>query len=108
METLIWMGILGVAGFMMLFWAAHKLYRKVRPAEGQVYRPGPSRGQHIFAGVVAGVATYMVLGLIFNQLPAGRVVRYALWLATLAVAAWAGVRVYRVLQRRGVKEEAEK
>ena len=102
------MGILRVAGFMMLFWGAHKLYRKVRPAEGQVNRPGPSRGQHIFAGVVAGVATYMVLVMIVNQLPVGRVVGYALWLATLAVAAWAGVRVYRVLQRREVKEEAEK
>ena len=29
METLIWMGFLGVVGIMALIWAAHKLYRKV-------------------------------------------------------------------------------
>ena len=68
METLLWMGILGVAGFMTLFWAARKLYRKVRPTEGRDARLGPSRGQHIFAGVVAGTITYMVLSLIVNLL----------------------------------------
>lgn len=29
METLIWMGILGVAGIMAVIWMGHKLYQKI-------------------------------------------------------------------------------
>ena len=107
METLIWMGILAVAGFLALFWTAQALYWKF--IDPQTPRGVNSRGQHIFAGVVAGVFTNMVLALIVSQLPEGGiVVRYTLHLMALAVAVWAGVRVYRLLQRRWVKEEAEK
>ena len=115
------MGILGVAGFMALFWAGHKLFgkfmawrRKPKAAEGrdncpvlpipgtidpQTPRGVNSRGQHIFAGVVAGVLTYMVLMLIGNQLTGGPVVRSVLQLVALVVGVWAGVRVYRLLRR---------
>ena len=30
METLIWMGILGVAGIMALIWSGHELYQRIR------------------------------------------------------------------------------
>ena len=107
METLIWMGFLAVAGFLALFWTAQALYRKF--IDPQTPRGVNLRGQHIFAGVVAGVFTYMVLVLIVDQLPEGGiVVRYTLQMTALVVAAWTGVRVNRLLQRRWVKEEAEK
>ena len=129
METLIWMSSLGVMVFMVLFWTARALYRKftdwrlkAKSKQGRKNCPGPSvpgtidpqtprgvnpRGQHIFAGVVSGAVTYMALGLIVDLLTDGRVVGNALRLAALVVAVWAGVRIYRLLQRRWVKEEAE-
>ena len=30
METLIWMGVLGVAGIMVLIWTVHELYQNIR------------------------------------------------------------------------------
>ena len=44
METLVWMGFLGVIGFMALFWTAHRLYQKVRKVKlstgpGELSRP---------------------------------------------------------------------
>ena len=131
METLFWMGFLGVAGFMALFWATHKLYRKFVDwrrkagsaagrddapgllAPGAIDTPTPtgvnSRGQNIFVGVIAGVITNIVLQLLVDQLPGagGTMVSNILRLVVLAVAVWAGVRVYRLLQRRGFKEEEE-
>ena len=105
METLIWMGFLAAAGFLALFWTAQALYRKF--IDPQTPRGVNSRGQHIFAGIVAGVFTYMVLALIVNQLPVGIVTGYALRLTALVMGVWAGVRVYRLLQRRWVREEVE-
>ena len=106
METLIWMGFLAVVGFMVLFWTVHALYRKF--IDPQIPRGVNSRGQHIFAGVVAGVLTHIALALIVDQLTDGRMVANILRLAALVVAVWAGVLVYHLLQRRWVKEEAEK
>ena len=104
METLIWMGILGVAGFMTLFWATHKLYQRLRPAEGRDERPGPSRGQHIFAGVVSGSITYMILSLIVNLLTDGflwgRSLRLAIVAVVLTVAIVVGTPIFRLLERR--------
>ena len=111
METLVWMGILGVAGFMTLFWAEHKLYQKLtgaKPAEGRDNAPGLSRGQRICAGVVAGVLTNQVLSLIADLLlgdSIGITLRRAIMVVVLAVAVAVGVRVYRLLQRRVVREE---
>ena len=108
METLIWMGILGVVGLMTLFWATRKLYQRIRPAEGRYERTGPSRGQHIFAGVVSGAITYMILSLIVNlltdELLWGRPLRLAIVAVVLTVSIVVGNRIFRLLERRGASQ----
>ena len=103
METLVWMGFLGVVGFMTLFWTAHKFYRKVKPAQRRENSPGLSW----FAGIVAGVLTLVVLNMIANLLPSENVVTGVLQLVALVVAVWVGVRVYRLLRRRVTKKEPD-
>lgn len=110
METLFWMGILGVAGFMTLFWTAHKLYRKVKPAQGRENPPGLSRGPHILAGVVAGLLTNMLLSLVADLLlgdSIGITLRQVVAVIVLAIAVAVGVQVYRLLRRRVVEEELD-
>ena len=69
-------------------------------------KPTPKSGLHIFAGVIAAVLTYLVLAVLLMVLIGG-LVGSALQLVALIVAVVVGVRVYRILQRRGVKEEGK-
>ena len=110
METLVWMGFLGVVGFMTLFWTAQKLYRKVKPAQGREDSPGLSRGLHILAGVVAGLLTNMLLSLVANLLlgdSIGLALRQVVMVVVLAIAVAVGVQVYRLLRRRVVEKELD-
>ena len=112
METLVWMGFLGVIGFMALFWTAHRLYqkvRKVKPARGRENSPGP-----VLVGVIAGFVVFMLLELIFGILlsplvghvRAHIVIGNILRLAALVVAVWAGVRIYRFHRQRAAHKES--
>ena len=112
METLVWMGFLGVIGFMALFWTAHRLYqkvRKVKPAQGRENSPGPS----VLVGVIAGFVVFMLLELIagillspiVGQVSAHRLIGNILRLAALVVAVWAGVRIYRFHRQRAAHKE---
>ena len=105
METLVWMGFLGVMGFMALFWTAHRLYqkvRKVKPAQGRERSPGPS----VFVGVIAGFVAFMLLSLIVGQVSGHIVIGNVLQLAALVAAVWAGFRVYRFHRQRTVYKES--
>ena len=109
METLVWMGFLGVVGFMALFWTAHRLYQKVRkvqPARGRENPPGPS----VLVGVIAGFVAFMLLSLIARQvsmllsLIVGQVsghivIGNVLELAALVAAVCTGVRFYRLARQ---------
>ena len=59
----------------------------------------PRRAQDVFIGVVAGVLTYVVLAVLIQVLIGG-IIGSVLMLVGLVVAVVAGVRVYRLLQRR--------
>ena len=109
METLVWMGFLGVVGFMTLFWTAQKLYRKVKPAQGREDSPGLSRGPHILAGVVAGLLTNMLLSLVADLLLGDSIgtLRQVVMVVVLAIAVAVGVQVYRLLRRRVVEKELD-
>ena len=116
METLVWMGFLGVVGFMALFWTAHRLYqkiRKVQPAQGRENSPGPS----VLVGVIAGFVTFMLLSLIVGQVSmllstivghvtGDIVIGNVLRLAALVAAVWAGVRIYRFHRQRAAHKES--
>ena len=116
METLVWMGFLGVIGFMALFWTAHRLYQKVRqvkPARGRENSPGPS----VLVGVIAGFVIFMLLSttvghvsvllsLIFGKVLGHIVIGNILRLAALVVAVWAGVRIYRFHRKRAAHKES--
>ena len=115
METLVWMGFLGVVGFMALFWTVHRLYQKVRkvqPAQGRENSPGPS----VLVGVIAGFVIFMLLSttvghvsvllsLIFGFVLGNIVIGNVLRLAALVVAVWAGVRIYRFHRQRAARKE---
>ena len=101
METLVWMGFLGV---MALFWTAHRLYqkvRKVKPARSGESSPGPS----VLVGVIAGFVAFMLLSLIVGQV-SGHIVRNVLQMAALVAAVWAGVRIYRFHRQRAAHKES--
>ena len=105
METLVWMGFLGVIGFMALFWTAHRLYqkvRKVKPARGRENSPGPS----VLVGVIAGFVAFMLLSLIVGHVTGHIVIGNTLRLAALVVAVWAGVRIYRFHRQRAAHKES--
>ena len=105
METLVWMGFLGVIGFMALFWTAHRLYqkvRKVKPARGRENSPGPS----VLVGVIAGFVAFMLLSLIVGHVTGHIVIGNILRLAALVVAVWAGVRIYRFHRQRAAHKES--
>ena len=112
-QNLVWMGFLGVIGFMALFWTAHRLYqkvRKVKPAQGRENSPGPS----VFVGVIAGFVVFMLLELIVGillspivgQVSAHRLIGNILRLAALVAAVWAGVRIYRFHRKRAAYKES--
>ena len=113
METLVWMGILGVAAFMTLFWMTHKVYQKLtgaKPEEGRGSAPGLSRRQQVLAAIVTGVLTYMVVMLIANLLLGDSIginSRRAVTAVVLAIAVAVGYWAHRLLRRRGVKEELD-
>ena len=105
METLVWMGFLGVVGFMALFWTAHRLYqkiRKVQPAQGRENSSGPS----VLVGVIVGFVAFILLSTIVGHVTGHIVISNILRLAALVVAVWAGVRTYRFHRKRAAYKES--
>ena len=95
---------------MTLFWTAHKLYRKVKPAQGREGSPGLVRGPHILTGVVAGLLTNMLLSLVDSLLlgdSIGITLRRVVAVVVLSIAVAVGVQVYRLLRRRVVEKELD-